>query len=97
MRTWLLLFFLVNTTSLSYGQDGFIPGLPKLAYWQVGQEPTTVIVLHGGPGATHQYLRPEFDALTKTARVIYYDQRGCGKSDPAASYTWQEHVADLNG
>ncbi|MFD2938339.1 alpha/beta fold hydrolase, partial [Spirosoma flavum] len=95
MRTWLLLFFLVNTTYLSYGQDGFIPGLPKLAYWQVGQQPTTVIVLHGGPGATHQYLRPEFDALTKTARVIYYDQRGCGKSDPAAGYTWQEHVADL--
>ncbi|GAB4031801.1 alpha/beta fold hydrolase [Spirosoma jeollabukense] len=95
MRTWLLLFFLVNRTYLSYGQDGFITGLPKLAYWQVGQQPTTVIVLHGGPGATHQYLRPEFDALSQTARVIYYDQRGCGKSDPTASYTWQEHVADL--
>ncbi|GAB4027471.1 hypothetical protein GCM10028773_58860 [Spirosoma koreense] len=95
MRTWLLFFFLSNGIYLSYGQDGFITGSPKLAYWQIGQNPTTVIVLHGGPGATHQYLRPEFDNLTKTARLIYYDQRGCGKSDPASGYTWQEHVADL--
>jgi proline iminopeptidase len=78
-----------------YGQDGFVKGEPSLAYWQIGQKNAIVIVLHGGPGATHQYLRPEFDALAKTARVIYYDQRGCGKSDSATSYTWQDHVADL--
>ena len=78
-----------------YGQDGFIGGQPRLAYWQIGDQKETVIVLHGGAGAPHQYLRPEFDALTQTATVIYYDQRGCGKSDTATSYIWQEHVADL--
>ncbi|RZM20547.1 MAG: alpha/beta hydrolase [Pedobacter sp.] len=78
-----------------YGQDGFIEVKPRLAYWTVGQERQTVVVLHGGPGAPHQYLRPEFDALSQTAKVIYYDQRGCGKSERAPSYIWQEHVADL--
>ncbi|MBO0953101.1 alpha/beta fold hydrolase [Fibrella forsythiae] len=80
---------------LSYGQDGFVAGNPELAYWQVGKEKETVIVLHGGPAAQHAYLRPEFDALSKVAKVIYYDQRGCGKSAKADTYIWQEHVKDL--
>lgn len=89
-----LLLWLCNPL-FGYGQDGFTQGLPRLAYWQIGHKKEIVIVLHGGPGAPHQYLRPEFDALTQTARVIYYDQRGCGKSQQASSYTWQEHVNDL--
>jgi proline iminopeptidase len=95
MRSWLLILAWFSSPFLSYGQKSFIDTQPRLAYWQLGQNNQTVIVLHGGPGATHQYLRPEFDALAKTARVIYYDQRGCGKSDSATSYTWQDHVADL--
>lgn len=43
----------------------------------------------------HAYLRPEFDRLAKVANVIYYDQRGCGKSGKAARYLWQDHVSDL--
>ena len=39
------------------------------------------IVLHGGPGATHQYLEP-LDVLAQSGRrVIFYDQIGCGRSD----------------
>ncbi len=95
MRSWLLILAWFGSTFLSYGQNSFIDGQPRLAYWQLGQKNQTILVLHGGPGATHHYLRPEFDALAKAARVIYYDQRGCGKSDAANSYTWQDHVADL--
>jgi proline iminopeptidase len=39
-----------------------------------------VIVLHGGPDFDHAYLRPELDHLGDTYRLIYYDQRGRGKS-----------------
>ena len=76
-------------------QDGFIKGAPSLAYWETGKGGETVIVLHGGPAAAHGYLRPEWDALGKSARVVYYDQRGCGKSEKAACYSWREHVGDL--
>lgn len=78
-----------------YGQDGFVKGAPALAYWETGKGKETVIVLHGGPAAAHDYLRPEWDALGKEARVIYYDQRGCGRSEKAACYSWREHVVDL--
>lgn len=77
------------------GQDGFIEGEPALAYWKIGSKKEIVIVLHGGPAAPHQYLRPELDRLSQFAQVIYYDQRGCGKSDQASNYHWQTHVEDL--
>lgn len=95
MRFWLSIVLVFQSIIYGYSQDGFIAGLPRLAYWQVGSHKQTVIVLHGGAGVPHQYLRPEFDALSQVAKVIYYDQRGCGKSDTTDSYTWQEHVADL--
>jgi pimeloyl-ACP methyl ester carboxylesterase len=40
-------------------------------------------------------LRPEWDTISNVAQVVYYDQRGCGKSEKAACYSWQEHVLDL--
>ena len=52
--------------------------------------PTTarpLLVVHGGPGDAHDVLRPHLDALASDeTRVVYYDQRGCGRS-PLASGT----------
>lgn len=93
-RIFILVFFLI-TISFGYAQDEYIQGIPKLAYWQLGKKAETIIVLHGGPGVQHDYLRPEFDHLQDVGKVIYYDQRGCGKSEQADSYTWKEHVKDL--
>jgi proline iminopeptidase len=66
---------------------------------QVGDGPS-VVVLHGGPGAHHDYLLPQYDRLAagRAGRtLIYYDQRGGGRSavprDVAVG--WREHVADL--
>jgi proline iminopeptidase len=38
------------------------------------------IVLHGGPDFDSAYLLPDLDRLSDTYRLIYYDQRGRGKS-----------------
>lgn len=68
----------------------------KLFERRIGQGPP-VIVLHGGPGAHHDYLLPGFDALAQGRELIYYDQRGGGRS-PVSRETpvgWREHVADL--
>ncbi len=95
MIRFILLFLFLLQLNVSYSQDGYIEGNPALAYWQLGGKTETIIVLHGGPAVQHEYLRPEFDELSKAAKVIYYDQRGCGKSAVADSYVWQEHVKDL--
>ncbi len=63
---------------------------------RVGSGPPSVI-LHGGPGAHHDYLLPAFDTLAHRRQLIYYDQRGGGRS-PVPRDTpvgWREQVADL--
>jgi proline iminopeptidase len=68
---------------------------------EVGDGPDVAVMLHGGPGASHDYLRPGLDALAQPGRrrLFYYDQRGSGRSPLAAGVqpgTWHEHVADLD-
>jgi len=40
-----------------------------------------LVLVNGGPGGTHHYFHPWFSRAGEYARVIYYDQRGCGLSD----------------
>lgn len=56
-----------------------------------------VVVLHGGPGAHHDYLLPGFDRLAAGRTLIYYDQRGGGRSPVPREVPvgWPEQVADL--
>lgn len=56
-----------------------------------------VVVLHGGPGAHHDYLLPGFDLLATGRTLVYYDQRGGGRSAVPRDLPvgWQEQVADL--
>lgn len=64
----------------------------------VGDGPD-VIVMHGGPGAHHDYLLPQFDALAQGRRLRYYDQRGGGKSQVSrdTEVGWRDQTADLDG
>jgi len=57
-----------------------------------------VVVLHGGPGAHHDYLLPQYDRLARGRTLLYYDQRGGGQSpvDRETPEGWREHVADLD-
>jgi proline iminopeptidase len=47
-----------------------------------------ILVMHGGLGLDHTYLRPWLDPLGETARLVYYDHRGSGRS--ATSDPWSE-------
>jgi proline iminopeptidase len=64
---------------------------------RAGEGPPT-IVLHGGPGAHHDYLLPGFDRLAEGRTLVYYDQRGGGRSPVGRDVPvgWREHVADLD-
>jgi proline iminopeptidase len=75
-----------------------LPGV-RLYYRMVG-EGAAVVMVHGGPGLPHEQLLPFCDRLAGRFRVVYYDQRGCGRSgDPAPpeALEWRDHVADLRG
>lgn len=63
----------------------------------VGKLP--LLCLHGGPGATHNYLEP-LQAMAHTGRrVIFYDQLGCGQSDQPddpSMWTVELFIEELN-
>src|SRR5512133_939957 len=64
----------------SESPEGYIPvENAELYYREVGQG-QPIIVLHGGPDFDHTYLLPDLDRLSDSFRLIYYDQRGRGKS-----------------
>ena len=59
---------------------------------------TPLILIHGGPGATHDYLEP-LNALSDERPVIFYDQLGCGKSDKpndTSLWTIERFVEELD-
>ncbi len=50
---------------------------------------TPLVVVHGGPGTPHDYLRPLADLLPGHP-VLVYDQLGCGRSEhPADPRLWR--------
>ena len=58
----------------------------------------TIIVLHGGPDFDHSYLLPELDRLSNSYHLIYYDQRGRGRSAAGVrpeEVTLTSEIADL--
>ncbi|MEZ4391382.1 MAG: alpha/beta hydrolase [Polyangiales bacterium] len=49
--------------------------------------PASTLVIHGGPGLDHTYMRPYFDGLRDVSRVLYVDLRGHGRSAAPAEST----------
>lgn len=64
------------------------------------EEAPPLLVLHGGPGEAHDYLRPHLDRLaSERRRVVYFDQRGGGRStlDPGERPAgFLGHVDDID-
>ncbi len=58
---------------------------------------TPLILVHGGPGYPHNYLKP-LEALSNRRKVLFYDQLGCGlsgKSSDKSLWTLKLFTAEL--
>jgi pimeloyl-ACP methyl ester carboxylesterase len=78
------MFVTVNGARLFFDVDGESLTTDGKA---MRQKPT-VIMVHGGPGGDHSVSKPYFSQLTDIAQVIYYDQRGNGRSTLCDQTTW---------
>jgi proline iminopeptidase len=68
-------------------------------FYEVVGEGEPIIVIHGGPGLDHSYLQPGLDALAVRHALVYYDQRGTGRSVAALDSTainLDAFVADID-
>jgi proline iminopeptidase len=51
-------------------------------------ERPTLVTVHGGPGLDHVNLKAELTPLASHAQILYYDQRGHGRSDRSTPEYW---------
>ena len=97
---FLLFLFAAHPADSQPPQDGFVTveeGI-RLYYRIEGQGPETLIVVHGGPGFSLESIHADFASLAANRRVIYYDQRGNGRSsliDDPERLAVSRHIADL--
>src|SRR5262249_7187725 len=110
MRAWIVSLFVfvlmgvlplrsaTPTSSSVYPiQEGFVDAHGVMIYYKsIGNGPP-LLVLHGGPGASHDYFLPYFLPLARHYRVVFIDERGSGKSEKledARRYTVENMVED---
>jgi proline iminopeptidase len=76
-----------------------LPGGHKVWTKRVGRGETKVLLLHGGPGFSHDYMVCFADFLPGAGYEMYfYDQLGCGLSDrpnDASLWTLQRYLEEV--
>src|SRR5687767_8603802 len=97
----LVALFIVAAVQAQLSNEGYIvtPDKVKIFYKIVGSGAETVVAVHGGPGNSLESIRPDLEPMAKGRRVIYYDQRGQGRSElikDGKKLGVEYHVADLD-
>jgi proline iminopeptidase len=80
--------------------SGYTTTTPVPLYWALYGEPGAprLLVLHGGPGAHHDYLLPQMLHLARGHELVFYDQRGGGRSkhdDDRETITWRTQTDEM--
>jgi proline iminopeptidase len=84
--------------SVSALEEGFVDANGVLLYYKAIGRGEPLLILHGGPGASHDYFLPYLLPLARKNRLIFIDERGSGRSekleDPSG-YTLRNMVEDV--
>jgi proline iminopeptidase len=79
-------------------QEGFVDSHSVLIYYKMMGHGAPLLIVHGGPGASHDYFLPYLLPLMRTNKLVFIDERGGGKSSKLADpkgYTIANMVEDL--
>jgi proline iminopeptidase len=88
-----------NAASSVYAQqEGFVDVNGLMIYYKILGRGEPLMIVHGGPGASHDYFLPYVLPLARHNRLIFIDERGSGRSqkleDPKG-YTIENMVEDV--
>jgi len=79
-------------------QQGFVDSRGALIYYESVGHGAPLVIVHGGPGASHDYFLPYLLPLMRTNRLVFIDERGSGKSsklEDAKQYTIANMMEDI--
>ena len=78
-------------------EEGFVAAQGVFIYYKSFGSGPPLLILHGGPGASHDYFLPHLVPLARKNRLVFIDERGGGKSpklENPAEYTVENMVED---
>ncbi len=79
-------------------QQGYVDAHGMMIYYEIFGHGPPLMIVHGGPGASHDYFLPYLLPLARQNRLIFIDERGSGRSeklDDPLGYTVENMVEDL--
>ncbi len=79
-------------------EEGFVDANGVMIYYQIIGRGEPLMIIHGGPGASHDYFLPYLLPLARDNQVIFIDERGSGRSqklDNPSGYTVENMVEDI--
>ena len=79
-------------------QQGFVDANGVMIYYEEFGKGKPLMILHGGPGASHDYFLPYLLPLARHNRLIFIDERGSGQSqklEDLTQYTDENMVEDV--
>jgi proline iminopeptidase len=83
-----------STSNVYQIKQGYVDANGVMIYYEEFGRGEPLMIVHGGPGASHDYLIP----LARQNRLIFIDERGSGKSekpDDVKKYTVENMAEDV--
>jgi len=77
--------------------EGFVDANGVLIYYMIVGRGSPLMIVHGGPGASHDYFLPYLLPLARHNRLVFIDERGSGKSEKledVSKYTVENMAED---
>ena len=112
MKNLLFIFsFLMISTVIIFSQEksednatvyqikqGFVDANGAMIYYEEFGKGEPLLIVHGGPGASHDYFLPYLIPLAQQNKLIFIDERGSGQSEKledVKQYTVENMVEDV--
>jgi proline iminopeptidase len=79
-------------------QEGYVDANGVMLYYKMLGKGEPLVIMHGGPGASHDYFLPYLLPLASHNRLIFLDERGSGRSQKLldrSQYTIENMVEDV--
>jgi proline iminopeptidase len=79
-------------------EQGYVDAHGEMIYYEIIGHGPPLMIVHGGPGASHDYFLPYLLPLARQNKLVFIDERGSGRSqklDEPSGYTVENMVEDV--
>jgi len=79
-------------------KEGYVDANGVLIYYKIFGKGEPLVIVHGGPGASHDYFLPYLVPLARKNQLIFIDERGSGRSqkiENVSDYTIENMADDV--